>query len=63
MVLCWDAHFGNHLGTSSQTTNIEYFLIINDHILLIHNIVKNIIIHYIDINNYFNYITYIYLFI
>ena len=42
------------------------FWIINDHNLLIHNTCmysNNSISHYIDINNYFNYITYIYLFI
>ena len=62
MVLSWDAHFGNHLGTSSPTRH-WIFWIINDHILLIHNIVTISLSHYIDINNYFNYITYIYLFI
>ena len=62
MVLSWDAHFGNHLAHHHppQTLNIlnnrrSYFANTQ------HS--NNIISYYIDINNYFNYITYIYLFI
>ena len=62
MVFCWDAHFGTTWAHNhpSQTLNIlnnkrSYFANAQ------HS--NNIISHSIDINNYFNYITYIYLFI